>query len=79
MFCFNEFIINKKKRKFFQLASKILDSKISLEYLIYQYSSFEKMKLFLFNQEEQEYLDLIPNIELEKHINQMIAIKNHLS
>ncbi len=35
------------------------------------------MKLYLLNQEEQKYFDSIPNIELEKQINQMVS-NNHL-
>jgi len=76
LFCLKEFIINRKKRNFFHLALKILDSKLSLEYQLYHYSSFEKMKSILFDKEQQQQIDSIPNLEIEKHINQIITINN---
>lgn len=51
LFCFKEIMINKTKRKFYKLASEIIDGKLSLEYQMKYYCDLEKLKLLFLDQE----------------------------
>jgi len=71
LFCLKEIIINRTKRNFFKLASKIIDSKLSLEYQIKSSCNLEKLKLITMNQEQIDYLNSLPNFKIEKHLNEI--------
>lgn len=71
LFCFKEVMTNKTKRKFFKLASKIIDSKLSLEYQMRYYSNMEKLKLISLNNEQLDFFNNIPNFKIEKHLDEI--------
>jgi len=79
LFCFKEIIIGKTKRNFFQLASNIIDHKLSLEFQLSHYSDFEKLKLLILNQEQLDCLKIIPKLNLEKHLNDIIYFRKTTS
>jgi len=66
-----EIIMNKTKRNFFQLASKIIENKLSLEYKIRNYFNLEKLKLFSLNQDQIDYFNSLPNFKIEKHLSEI--------
>jgi len=75
LFCIKEAIISPTKRNFFQVASNIIDHKLSLEFQLRNYSDFEKLKLLILNPEQLEYLKTVPKFNLEKHINDFIDFR----
>jgi len=75
LFCCKEFMIGSTKRNFFQLASKIIDNKLSLEFQLKYYCDLEKLKLLILNQEQLEYLNTVPNFKIEKHLNDILDLK----
>lgn len=75
LFCFKEIIINKTKRKFFKLASKIISKKLSLEYQLRNHCNLEKLKLICLNQEQIELFNRLPNFRIEKHLSEVDNLK----
>ena len=70
-----ELIFEKRKRNFMKLSNDIIDKKISLEYLLKNYSNMEKMKIILLNKDQQEVFSAMPNFRLEKHVNDIIDME----
>jgi len=71
LFCFKEIIYSRTKRKFFNLATRIVENKLSLEAQLKYYCNLEKLKMHILNDEQIEMLNNIPNFKLEKHLNDM--------
>ncbi len=62
-----EIIFNKSKRKFFKFATKIIESKLSLEYKMRYYFNFEKLRLLFPNQELIDFSNnTLQNLKIEK-------------
>jgi len=64
-------MINKTKREFFKLATKIIENKLSLEYQMRYYFNMEKLKLISLNQEQIDYFNSLPNFKIEKHLSEI--------
>jgi len=79
LFCIKEVIIGQTKRDFFQLASKIVDTRLSLEFQLNYYSDYEKLKLLILNQEQLEYLNDVSKLKFVKHLNDIIYFRNTTS
>ena len=55
-----------------KLATKIIDRKISLEYLLNMYSNFEKLKILVLDKEQINSMRFIENFKLENHFEQLL-------
>jgi len=79
LFCLKEVMIGKTKRNFFKLATKIIDTKLSLEFQLDHYSDLEKLKLLVLDQDRLEYFNNIPKFKFVKHLNEIINFRNTAS
>lgn len=73
-FFLKECILNKKKRYLINIASDIIDRKLSLEFLLKHYSNFEKIKIMLLTKEQQQILPSLPNFKIYNHLNELVSI-----
>lgn len=71
-FCLKEFIINKKKRHLINIASCIIDRKLSIEFLLYHFSNFEKLKIIMLTEEQKLHLVNLPNFNINNHLGELM-------
>lgn len=71
LICVKELICIEKKRQFLNIASDIIDRKISLEHTLKLNSSFEKLKDFLLNKEQRSEFIAIPNLKIDQHLKEI--------
>ena len=56
-FCINYIIFNKQKRNFVSLISKVVDNKLSVEYILELSNNFQLLKKSVLNQEQYYKFD----------------------
>jgi hypothetical protein len=78
LMCFKELIFDKKKRTFFEIASKNIEEKLSFEYLLFHYTTFEKIKLILLSNEQLESLNFRPKFNFENHFIEVFKNKSNI-
>jgi len=76
LFCIKELIIGKSKRSFFKLATKIIDTKLSLEFQLNHFCDLEKIKLLLLNSEQLDSFNEFHKFKFTKHQNDIINFRN---
>jgi len=54
-----------------KLASKVFETKLSLENQLKLYCNLEKIKLLCLNQEQIDLFEVMPNFKIESHLNEI--------
>jgi hypothetical protein len=66
--CFNFCIINKRKKNFVRIISKIIYNKLSVEYLLKLSNNFEALKKKTLNNEEFENFAILGNRTIKEQM-----------
>ena len=70
-FCFSCCILNSKKRHFVRLISKIIDEKLSVEYILELSNNFEMLKKIVLDEEQYENFGNLPPFTLTKQMEEL--------
>ena len=69
-FCMNYYVFNKPKRNFVSLISKVVDNKLSVEYILELSNNFQLLKKSVLNQEQYYKFDYLPNLSFEEQLKE---------
>ena len=70
-FCHKRLILNSKKRNFVRLISKIIDDKLSVEYILELSNNFEMLKKIVLDEEQYENFGNLPPFTLKKQMEEL--------
>ena len=62
--------MNKQKRNFVSLISKVVDNKLSVEYILELSNNFQLLKKSVLNQEQYDKFDYLPNLYFEEQLKE---------